>query len=77
MIKVEKFVVGPLGENSFVVSDESGECIFIDPGFHYPEELSELIEYIDDHKLTPVKIVNSHCHFDHIMGVEFIREKYY
>jgi len=76
MIKIEKFVVNPLGENSLIVSDETGECIFIDPGFFYDEEKDEIRAYIADNKLNPVKITNTHCHFDHIMGVEFIREEY-
>ncbi len=76
MIRVEKFVVGPLGENSFVLSDETGECIFIDPGFYYEEEHEEITDYILENKLKPLNITNTHCHFDHIMGVEFIREKY-
>ncbi len=77
MIRVEKFVVNPLGENSFVLSDETGECVFIDPGFYYEEEHEEISEYIRDNNLKPVKITNTHCHFDHIMGVEFIRNKYH
>ncbi|MEN8118351.1 MAG: MBL fold metallo-hydrolase [Bacteroidota bacterium] len=76
MIKIEKFVVNPLGENSFVLSDETGECIFVDPGFYYEEEFEEIRSYISENKLNPVKIVNTHCHFDHIMGVEFIRDEY-
>ncbi|WP_346862985.1 MBL fold metallo-hydrolase [uncultured Draconibacterium sp.] len=76
MIRIEKFVVNPLGENSLVISDETGECIFIDPGFFYDEEKDEIRSYITDNKLTPVKITNTHCHFDHIMGVEFIRDEY-
>jgi hydroxyacylglutathione hydrolase len=76
MIKVEKFVVNQLGENSFVLSDETGECIFIDPGFYFEEEHEEIKKYISDNKLTPKKITNTHCHFDHIMGVEFIRNEY-
>lgn len=76
MIKVEKFVVNPLGENSLVLSDETGECIFIDPGFFYEEEHVEIKDYIATNKLKPVKITNTHCHFDHIMGVEFIRNEY-
>ena len=76
MLKIEKFVVNPLQENSYVVSDETGECIIIDPGFYYPEEEFEVTGYIEDNKLTPQKIVNTHCHFDHVMGVEFIKEKY-
>ncbi len=61
MIKVEKFVVNPLGENSFILSDETGECIFIDPGFYYDEEYQEIKDYV---------------HFDHIMGVEFVRNEF-
>ena len=76
MITVEKFVVNPLGENSFVLSDETGEAVFIDPGFYFEEEHLEIKNYIESNKLTPVKIVNTHCHFDHIMGVEFIRNEY-
>ncbi len=76
MIKVEKFVVNPLGENSYIVSDESGECIFIDPGFYYEEEHQEIKDYIKHNGLTPVKITNTHCHFDHIMGVEFVRNEF-
>ncbi len=76
MVKVEKFRVNPLGENSLVLSDESGECIFIDPGFYYQEEHDEIRDYIRENKLTPVKIVNTHCHFDHIMGVDFVRNEY-
>lgn len=76
MITVEKFMVNPLGENSYILSDESGECIFIDPGFFYEEEYNEVRTYIAENKLKPVKITNTHCHFDHIMGVEFVRKEY-
>jgi len=76
MIKVEKFVVNPLGENSFILYDETGECIFIDPGFYFEEEYQELKEYVRENKLSPVKITNTHCHFDHIMGVEFVRNEF-
>lgn len=76
MIKVEKFVVNPLGENSFVLSDNTKECVFIDPGFYYGEEQDELKYYIERNGLKPVKIINTHCHFDHIMGVDFIRDEY-
>jgi glyoxylase-like metal-dependent hydrolase (beta-lactamase superfamily II) len=76
MIKVEKFVVNPLGENSFIISDETGECVFVDPGFFYDEEHDEVREYIKSNNLTPVRITNTHCHFDHIMGVEFVRNEF-
>ena len=76
MIKIEKFVVNPFGENSFIISDETGECIFVDPGFFYDEEHDEVRDYIKTNNLKPVKITNTHCHFDHIMGVEFVRNEF-
>ena len=76
MIKVEKFVVNPLGENSYIISDDTGECIFVDPGFYYEEEYEEVKAFIVDNNLVPVKITNTHCHFDHIMGVEFVRNEF-
>src|SRR5690554_6936872 len=76
MLKIGKFVVNPLQENTFVLSDETRECIFIDPGFYFDVEQKEIIDYVKDNKLNPVKITNTHCHFDHIMGVEFIRNRY-
>jgi len=76
MIKVKKFVVNPLRENSYILSDETGECIFIDPGFYFEEEHQEIVDYIKTNGLTPMKITNTHCHFDHIMGVEFIRAEF-
>jgi len=76
MLEIRKFIVNPLQENSFVVSDETGKCIFIDPGFYFPEERSKLKKYISENNLDPVMIANTHCHFDHIMGVEFLRNEY-
>lgn len=76
MITVQKFVVNPLAENSYILSDESGECIFVDPGFLYTEEHNEVKEYIAVNGLKPVMIANTHCHFDHILGVEFIRNEW-
>ncbi|MFW6259710.1 MAG: MBL fold metallo-hydrolase, partial [Tangfeifania sp.] len=39
-------------------------------------EHDEIKNYISENDLKPVMIANTHCHFDHIMGVEFIREEY-
>lgn len=76
MITVTKFMVNPLGENSYILSDETGECVFIDPGYYFEEEQNEVREYVSGEKLKPVKIINTHCHFDHILGVDFLRKEY-
>ena len=51
MLSIKKFIVNPLQENSYVVSDETGDCIFIDPGFYFPEEQDKVKKYISDHDL--------------------------
>jgi len=76
MIKVRKFIVNPLRENSYLLYDETGECLIVDAGFFYPEEFDEVSDFIRHQSLVPVGLVNTHCHFDHLMGVEYLREKY-
>lgn len=75
-MKIKKFIVNPLQENSYLISDESNECILVDPGFYSQEEQENIKTYICSNNLKPVMIANTHCHFDHIMGVEFIRREY-
>jgi len=76
MVEIKKFAVNPLQENTLLISDETGECVFVDPGFYFPVEHDEIKNYISENNLKPVMIANTHCHFDHIMGVEFIRQEY-
>jgi len=76
MVEIKKFAVNPLQENTLLISDETGECVFVDPGFYFAVEHDEIKNYISENNLKPVMIANTHCHFDHIMGVEFIRQEY-
>jgi len=76
MIKVARFKVNPLQENSYLLYDETRECLVVDAGFFYQDEEESLLKFIRDHNLKPVSVVNTHCHFDHIMGVEFIRKSF-
>ena len=76
MISVQKFIVNPLRENSYLLYDETGECLVVDAGFFYEEEFQEVSCFIEANDLKPVKLINTHCHFDHLMGVEYMRKKY-
>lgn len=76
MIKVQKFVFNPLQENSFLLYDESGDCILTDMGSYTVEEKKEVMYYIENNKLNPVKIVNTHCHVDHLLGNSFFKNKF-
>ncbi len=76
MMKVESFVFNEFQENTYVVYDETGQCVVIDPGCYHPKEQQQLAQFIEKEKLTPVKLLNTHCHIDHVLGNEFVVERY-
>ena len=75
-MNVVKFVFNPIQENTYIVWDESKECIVVDAGNLSAREDKVLAEFIEEQGLKPVMAVNTHCHFDHILGVEFVRSTY-
>ena len=76
MITVKRFVFNPFQENTYILHDETGECIIIDPGMDSQAEEEELSSYIAGNNLKPVLLVNTHAHVDHILGNSFVAEKY-
>ena len=76
MLKIDSFTFNPFQENTYVLSDESGECIIIDPGCYDAEEKEELAIFIDSKGLKPVKILLTHAHIDHVLGINFLAGKY-
>lgn len=76
MIKIKTFVFNPFQENTYILSDETGECIIIDPGCYEPDEKETLSNYITENKLTCKMLVNTHCHIDHILGNAYVESLY-
>jgi glyoxylase-like metal-dependent hydrolase (beta-lactamase superfamily II) len=66
--KVNRFVFNSFGVNTYVLVDDAGECLIIDPGCQFQEEETELFEFISRNHLTPVGMLNTHFHIDHIVG---------
>jgi glyoxylase-like metal-dependent hydrolase (beta-lactamase superfamily II) len=72
MISVQSFTANPYQENCYVLFDESKDCVIIDPGAYTSQEQNELSRFIESGKLTPVKLLNTHCHIDHVLGNAFV-----
>ena len=68
MLTIQGFTFNAYQENTWVISDESGECILIDPGCHSATEQRQLEQYVSKHQLTPVLLLNTHGHIDHMLG---------
>lgn len=76
MISIKSFIFGPFQENTYVLYDETKECIIIDPGCYDNRERAELAGFIEENKLKPVKLINTHCHLDHVFGNGFVADTY-
>ncbi len=76
MIKVKSFVFNPIQVNTYVVYDETNECVIIDSGCYFDNEKQELISFLENNNLKPVKVLNTHLHIDHILGNTLLFEKY-
>ena len=76
MISIKSFTFNSFEENTYVLYDETGECVVIDPGCHLKDEEEELANFISVNNLNPVKLLNTHCHIDHILGNYFVSKKF-
>lgn len=76
MLTVKYFTFNPVSENTYILHDETNECVIIDAGCYTAQEQSILKDYISTHKLKPVMLLCTHTHFDHIMGNKFVFDTY-
>jgi hydroxyacylglutathione hydrolase len=76
MIRLEKLVFNSFHVNTYLLYDETKECIIIDSACYEKEEEEALVRYIAEHELQPVLHINTHCHIDHILGMPYVRDKY-
>lgn len=76
MLNIKTFQCNMLGENCYVVSDETRETVIIDCGAMYPEEHTAISEYIKKNALKPVRLLCTHGHLDHCMGNAFVMNEF-
>lgn len=74
MLTVKSFTFSPVQENTYVLYNEQKQCCIIDPGCYFEAERDELKTGIEKAGLTPVLLLNTHCHLDHIFGNKFVHD---
>ncbi|QSE97936.1 MBL fold metallo-hydrolase [Fulvivirga lutea] len=76
MIQVQSFTFNPFLENTYVLYDETKEAIVIDPGCYENYEKEQLNSFIEEQNLNVKRLINTHCHIDHVFGNEYVKNKY-
>ena len=72
MIKIKQFTFNPVRENTYILFDETNDCVIIDPGMYDSDEQNKFYRFIKDNNLNPVLLLNTHCHYDHVFGNKFV-----
>jgi len=76
MLEVKSFTFNPFSENTYLLYDETGEAVIVDPGCYDKNEQVELDEFISENQLKPTLLLNTHCHIDHVLGNAHVKAKY-
>jgi glyoxylase-like metal-dependent hydrolase (beta-lactamase superfamily II) len=74
MLKVKYFTFSPIQENTYILYNEQGKAIIIDTGCYFSAEQETLKNFIEDTGLTPERLLNTHCHLDHVFGNRWVHE---
>lgn len=72
MVHVEQFTFNGFQENTYVLFDENGKGIIVDPGCYERQEESDLLSFIEQRQIEILAVLNTHAHIDHILGNQFV-----
>lgn len=75
-MNIHTFSFNAFQVNTYLIWDETLECIIIDAACYQEFERDELLGFIKEKGLKPVKLLNTHCHVDHLLGNSFIFETF-
>jgi hydroxyacylglutathione hydrolase len=65
MVKIEQFLVGEMDNFTYLIIDEKNKnSIIVDPSWN----LDIIFDFLEKNKLANTLIINTHSHFDHVLG---------
>ncbi len=76
MIQIETLTFNSFQVNTYLVWDQTGACLVIDPAFHSGEEANSFDSHVSGRGFRLTGMANTHCHVDHLLGVRHIQDKY-
>ena len=76
MLTIQSFTFNPASENTYVLFNETGSAVIIDPGCYSENEQHALQLFIELNDLKVIQLINTHCHLDHVFGLKWVHENY-
>ncbi len=67
-----RLMLGVFETNCYLVSGTPGRCVVIDPA----GEGARLLRELDAHRLTPEAVLLTHGHYDHILAVPELQQRW-
>lgn len=75
-MNIHSFSFNAFQVNTYIIWDETKECIIVDAACYQEFEKKELKDFLAHNGLKPVKLLNTHCHIDHILGNPYIEMEF-
>ncbi|MDO5047396.1 MAG: MBL fold metallo-hydrolase [Anaerococcus sp.] len=69
---IKRFIEGPVMTNMYVVSDKDKNGFIVDAAF--PSQ--QAIDYIKNQGIKIKFIIQTHTHFDHVLGLSYLKNLY-
>ena len=76
MIELHTFTFNAFSEQTYLVDHGNGEATVIDPGMSRAEEQVAFANFCVERGLTPVQVVLTHAHLDHVLGAGWVYEQW-
>ena len=76
MLHVKSFAFNPFSENTYLIYNDNGDAFLIDPGNMPEQETQTLENFIKSENLIIKKILLTHAHIDHIIGLQWAFDTY-
>lgn len=76
MTHIQVFPFNPFSENTYVIYNDEKSAFIIDPGNFHPQETEHLFRFIDEQALQVQKILLTHAHIDHVLGLQKVYDAF-
>lgn len=73
---IKSFYFNELRTCCYLLWDHTQECVIVDAGCYSDSEKGRLVKFIEENGLKPIKLLQTHGHFDHLIGCSFVKGKW-